>query len=735
VADRIIREEQHRLRNFEGTTAAFYTKAGKGKGRSPQADTDLKCSHCKKKGHKKSECRKLKKEKAEQEAAKNSNATSGSTSGNSNPASSSSATAKIAVASDPPAYGSTSDADVIRLFHAVAIPRSAEHPSTTREHILQAKIDSGPQSLEAGWIIDSGTSRNMCAHRDWFHHYSPLVNPMDIVLGDDSAIQATGVSRISVRMHAKGKSSPAVLQDVLHVPELHGNLLSVSHFAKRSSEMRFVGEGCSILDQHKRVACEGDLCGSLYVMQITTLPISESAHIAVLDSFPTEGEDPPEAALIADNLGSKASVNIWHRCLGHLNTDDVIHMARKGMTRGMEISGGYTPSSQICKPCVKGKQTRAEIRKETDTQADLILGRIFSDVCTLFSTPSRQGFIYFVTWIDDKSHKVFVDAMKEKSEVAQHLCAFITRVELETSHKLKVLCSDGGGEYTAGGLQSFLKDKGIKHKLTTADTPQHNRVAECMNRTLVKRVCMMLIDAELPDTYWWDALRYAMHLHNMSPTHSLSDCTPEESWSGNKPDVSCLHVFGCKAFVHIPNKLCGKLSAKSLVCTFIGYAQQCKAYCLVHWQSKRFIESRDVIFDEGGTNMSYERVILNANNTTDPLVTITPTLSSAPILTPDPSISTPSPSTPTSDPSTPTPVTTNVQLTPIPSRPKRTIRLPVRDDDPRYSITSYSRPRPAEQANVVLTDKTDDPRTYKEAMACSDAAKWDAACEDEIRNF
>jgi len=360
------------------------------------------------------------------------------------------------------------------------------------------------------------------------------------------------------------------------------------------------------------------------------------------------------------------------------------------MTCGMEISGSYTPSSQICEPCVKGKQTCAEIQKEMDMQADLILGCVFSDVCTLFSTPSRQGFTYFVTWIDDKSRKVFVNAMKEKSEVTQHLCTFVVRVELETGHKLKVLCSNGGGEYTARGLQSFLKDKRIKHKLTTADTLQHNGVAERMNHTLVERVHMMLIDTELPNAYWWDALQYATHLHNVSLTCSLSDCTPKESWSGNKPDVSCLRIFGCKAFVHIPNKLCGKLSAKSLVCTFIGYAQQRKAYCLVHQQSKCFIESRDVIFDKGGTNMSYKHVILDANNTTDPLVTITSTLSSTPVLTSDPSTSTPSPSTPTSDPSTPTPVTTNIQPTPIASHPKHTIRPPVWDDDPCYSITSYS---------------------------------------------
>ena len=292
---------------------------------------DLKCTHCKKKGHKKADCHKLKREKAEKEVAKNATTDSGNTNSTSS-TSSSSAMAKIAMASEPesesapPAY---SDTTVVQLFHTVTVPhhsRLAEHLSTTHEYVLQAKIDTGPQSLEASWIINSGASRNMCAHHDWFHHYSPLSSPMDIVLSNDSAIQATSVSRISVRMHAKGKSSPTVLQDVLHMLELNGNLLSVSYFTKRGSEMRFVGKGCSILDQHKIVACEGDLCGNLYVMQITTLPISKSAHITVLNSFPAKGEDPPEATLITDNLGSKASIDIWHQHLGHLNADNVIYM-------------------------------------------------------------------------------------------------------------------------------------------------------------------------------------------------------------------------------------------------------------------------------------------------------------------------------------------------------------------------------------------------------------------------
>jgi len=42
-----------------------------------------------------------------------------------------------------------------------------------------------------------------------------------------------------------------------------------------------------------------------------------------------------------------------------------------------------------------------------------------------------------------------------------------------------------------------------------------------MNRTVVEHVQTMLADAELPDTYWWEALQYVVLPHNISPTHDL----------------------------------------------------------------------------------------------------------------------------------------------------------------------------------------------------------------------
>ena len=138
-----------------------------------------------------------------------------------------------------------------------------------------------------------------------------------------------------------------------------------------------------------------------------------------------------------------------------------------------------------------------------------------------------------------------------------------------------------------------------------------------MNCTLLDKVRVMLLDADLPESYWHDALEYTAHLHNVIPTRALGDITPEEAWSGNKPDISRLHVFGTRAFVHIPDTHRGKLAAKSLVCTFLGHAQNRRAYRLVHRPSCRFLESRDIIFDEGGpaAQTLFKRIVIEFDDT------------------------------------------------------------------------------------------------------------------------
>ena len=100
----------------------------------------------------------------------------------------------------------------------------------------------------------------------------------------------------------------------------------------------------------------------------------------------------------------------------------------------------------------------------------MILKCIFSNVCGKLPTRSHQGFEYFVTWTNNKSRKVNVAGLKAKSNVYRHLTQYIVQAKLETGNQLKALCTDGGGEYTGANVENSLKNKGIKHELTTTNT-------------------------------------------------------------------------------------------------------------------------------------------------------------------------------------------------------------------------------------------------------------------------
>ena len=72
-----------------------------------------------------------------------------------------------------------------------------------------------------------------------------------------------------------------------------------------------------------------------------------------------------------------------------------------------------------------------------------------------------------------------------------------------------------------------------------------------MNRTLVEKRGSMLFYAHLPLKFWAEALSTAVYLRNRSPTKAVEDKTPYEAWSGDRPNVKHLRVFGCIAYAHV----------------------------------------------------------------------------------------------------------------------------------------------------------------------------------------
>ena len=92
-----------------------------------------------------------------------------------------------------------------------------------------------------------------------------------------------------------------------------------------------------------------------------------------------------------------------------------------------------------------------------------------------------------------------------------------------------------------------------------------------MNRTLMEKERSMLIGTGLGQEFWAEEVETTCYLVNISPSSALEDKTPHEVWTGKKPSLSHLRVFGCDAYVYVPKEKRIKLDGKSKRCIFIGY--------------------------------------------------------------------------------------------------------------------------------------------------------------------
>ncbi|CAL9013160.1 unnamed protein product [Prunus brigantina] len=140
----------------------------------------------------------------------------------------------------------------------------------------------------------------------------------------------------------------------------------------------------------------------------------------------------------------------------------------------------------------------------------------------------------------------------------------------------------------------------LERQLTISYSPQQNGVAERKNRTVMEMAKCMIHEKELPYNLWCEVVNTAVYLLNRSPTKALESSTPFERFSGRKPGIKHLKVFGSMCYPLVPGAVRHKLEATSVMGVFIGYDICEKGYRIFNPITQKVILSRDVIFDEHG---------------------------------------------------------------------------------------------------------------------------------------
>ena len=433
-------------------------------------------------------------------------------------------------------------------------------------------------STKDSWIVVSGATCHMCSNEKLFVELHKLKQPFEVTLGDGYALKATGQGIVALEMKLpQGKTRMRKLHNVLYVPNLSYNLVSVSRAAEAGKTTTFDETCCQIQDRDGKLVAMASRAGSLYYLDCQS--DHQQVHVATKE-------------------------DVWHRRFGHLGARSLQKLARDELVEGLD----YDPKKEIsfCESCTEGKHSRSPFPTCGGKRSEEPLGLVHSDVCGKMNAQSLSGAEYFLTFIDDKTRFVWVYVLKRKDQVFERSLEWKPLAEKSTGRKLKILRTDNGGEYISSEFKQYLKSEGVRHELTVPKTPEQNGVAERMNRTLVEMVRSMLADAKLPHRFWAEALSTAAYLRNRSPTKAVSGMTPFEAWTGETPNVKYLRTFGCVAYAHIPKDERHKLDPKARKCVLLGYGTETKGYRLYDPDRARVFHSRDVVFDEARMGIEKE---------------------------------------------------------------------------------------------------------------------------------
>ncbi|RDX97111.1 hypothetical protein CR513_20159, partial [Mucuna pruriens] len=362
--------------------------------------------------------------------------------------------------------------NVTIVINLGTLPINAGRLTTTMPIFCLWLVTTSNKEDCSSWYLDIGCSNHMTGNRNWLVDFNPNVTT-SVRFADNSTILAEGIGKVMIT-RKNGKT--AYMHDVLYIPSMKNNLLSL-----------------------------GQLLEKGFTMEILVLkaPLSRNRTFKV-------------------NL--------------------------KSASTKQQTNGAWN---------------------------------------AIHSLTTEK--LYFLTFVDEFTKKIWIYLLKEKGAVFSLFVKFCTSVERQSGLKIKILRTDGGGEYNSKEFKEFCEAKGIEHEVTAPYTPQHNGLAERRNKTLL------------------DMAR--------CPTKRLQSVTPEEAWTGDKPMVNHLRIFGSLSYRHIPDERRRKLDDKSEALILIGY-HPTSAYKLYRPLKQQVVISRDVVL-ENKSKIPYSYILENSLRTKD----------------------------------------------------------------------------------------------------------------------
>jgi len=305
---------------------------------------------------------------------------------------------------------------------------AADDGSDSDDAICLVGNASDSDDTSESWLVDSAASAHMCWMRACFDDYQTTTG-RSVTMGDKGSVATAVVVTVVLNVIVHGKTRKIKLEKVLHVPTMGFNLMSVGMMEKRWVEVSFKG-GKTMIKINEKIAACGTRKNGLY-------------H---LDVAPMSG------------VAAVASLQLWHERFGHVNVAGVKRMIKTKDIDGLKCSSMAV--KDVCEPCVYGKAAMTPLPSAGGGRVRKRLQLVHSDLGGPMSKPSRGGALYFGTFTDDFSRWTDVVFLQKKSDLLSAYKKWLTKAQLHTGTKIKILHSDNGGEYVSNAFKAIHDENG-----------------------------------------------------------------------------------------------------------------------------------------------------------------------------------------------------------------------------------------------------------------------------------
>ena len=433
-------------------------------------------------------------------------------------------------------------------------------------------------------LYDSGASRHMSPYKYKFINFIPIQKEI-LTAADGGYFEAVGKGDMRISMLNGQTTTRILLKDTLYVPKMGVTLVSIGKIDKAGYAALFYKSQLWIFSSMKEK--------------------KELARIQIKNGL-YRVEHKRDAVIAAAVAPVVVSIEKLHRLMGHIAPEAAKALVEKGLVEGFKLDESRKMPS-TCSSCEYGKAHRKAIKKERETpRAGKIGDEIHSDVWGLSPVKTIGGREYYSLYTDDHSRysKLYLQRLKSETFAAyKRYEAYLLR---QKGVHIKKLHTDRGGEYLSTEFGDYLASMGTIRNLTVHDTPEHNGVAERLNRTLLEKVQAMLHGPGLPKFLWGEAISHAVYLKNRTATKALKGKTPYEVFHSSKPNLRGLPEFGARVWVHNPDG--SKLDGRSVVGRWVGYDEDSSGHQIYSPDTQTVSIQRSVKFDSGEVNVYLPQV-------------------------------------------------------------------------------------------------------------------------------